>query len=203
MTGGGESVFAQVAHALRDEFADLDDPAAIVRVVMRLTVAAVLGGALGYQREALRKAAGLRTHILVAMGSALFVLVPQQMGASPGDMTRVLQGLVAGIGFLGTGAIVKGVRGGGGGNGDGEVTGLTTAAGIWMTAAIGMSVGLGREMTAILATLFALVVLAILPKHVRVAESASPKRRAVAEPAPAGAAQMRREEEEGPGAPKT
>lgn len=158
-------MFSSILNALGDEFADLKDAGAFARVVLRLIVAAVLGGALGYQRESKRKAAGLRTHILVAMGSALFVMVPQQMGASPGDLTRVLQGLVAGIGFLGTGAIVKGSRTPQ--DHAGEVSGLTTAAGIWMTAAIGMSAGLGREMTAILATAFGLVVLALLPKHVR------------------------------------
>ena len=157
-------MFETVAHALRDEFADLKDAGAFVRVLVRILMASILGGALGYQREANHKAAGLRTHTLVAMGSALFVLVPQQMGASPGELTRTIQGLVAGIGFLGSGAIVKASRTPH--DHRGEVSGLTTAASIWMTAAIGMSAGLGREVTAILAAGFALVVLALIPKRV-------------------------------------
>ncbi|RYG66574.1 MgtC/SapB family protein, partial [bacterium] len=122
-------MFDTIVQAMRQEFADLKDAGEFARVVVRLLVAAVLGGALGYQREAQGKAAGLRTHILVAMGSAMFVMVPQQMGADDDSIARVLQGLVAGIGFLGTGAIVKGMRTPT--DKSGEVTGLTTAAGIW------------------------------------------------------------------------
>ena len=66
-----------------------------------------LGGALGYERERSGKAAGLRTHMLVAIGAALFVLVPQQGGMVVGDMSRVIQGIVTGVGFLGAGAIIK------------------------------------------------------------------------------------------------
>jgi putative Mg2+ transporter-C (MgtC) family protein len=158
-------MFDTIVHAMRDEFVDLKDAAAVVRVVLRLLVAAALGGALGYQRETHGKAAGLRTHILVAMGSAMFVMVPQQMGADHDAVSRVIQGLVAGIGFLGTGAIVKADREPH--DHRGEVSGLTTAAGIWTTAAIGIAAGLGREVTAILATIFALVVLALLPTHIQ------------------------------------
>ena len=86
--------------------------------------------------------------MLVALGAALFVLVPQQAGVTAADMTRVLQGLVAGIGFLGAGAILK--------KGDeGEIEGLTTAAGIWLTAAIGIAAGMGREASAVLSTVLA------------------------------------------------
>jgi putative Mg2+ transporter-C (MgtC) family protein len=141
--------------AVSSEFADLGDAASAVRVAFRLIVAAALGGALGYERESKGKDAGLRTHMLVALGAAMFVLVPQQMGAGDADLARVMQGIVAGIGFLGAGAIVKGKPGE-------EVEGLTTAAGIWMTAAIGMAVGLGRETTAILSTIMALLVLVVV-----------------------------------------
>ncbi len=120
------------------EFADLPDAAQVTRIVVRLLLAGALGGVLGYERERHGKAAGVRTHMLVAMGSALFVLVPQQAGLAGSDLARVIQGLVAGIGFLGAGAIVKGRV-------EENVQGLTTAAGIWMTAAIGIAVGLGRE----------------------------------------------------------
>lgn len=140
--------------ALRGEFGDLNDVAPIVSVCVRLTVAAALGGLLGFERERKGKDAGLRTHMLVAIGSALFVLVPQLAGAAEADVTRIIQGLVAGIGFLGAGAIVKSKDGE-------EVRGLTTAAGIWLTAAVGMAAGLGRESTAILCTVLALAILSI------------------------------------------
>jgi len=109
------------------------------------------------------KAAGVRTYILVALGAALFVMIPQQMKVTDADLTRVLQGLVAGVGFLGAGAIVRV-----GDQSQSEVKGLTTAAGIWLTAAIGMAAGMGREATAILCTGLALTVLTLFPK---VAES--------------------------------
>ena len=83
--------------------------------------------------------------------------VTQQAGVSDADLTRVLQGLVAGVGFLGAGAIVKG-------GGDEDIKGLTTAAGIWLTAAIGVAAGMGREGTAVLSTLLALVILYTVPK---------------------------------------
>ena len=131
--------------ALRAEFSDVSDPAQITRIVVRLLLAAVLGGALGYERERSGKAAGVRTHMLVAIGAALFVLVPQQGGMVIGDMSRVIQGIVTGVGFLGAGAIIKHPSAE-------SVHGLTTAAGVWMTAAIGISCGLGREATAVLST---------------------------------------------------
>ena len=142
----------QVLATVRAEFSDLPDIEQWTRIVLRLLVALALGGLLGYEREQQRKAAGLRTHMLVAIGAALFVLVPQQAGMQIADMSRVIQGIVAGIGFLGAGAIIKG-------RGEGHVKGLTTAAGIWTTAAIGIAAGLGREATAIVATLLALAVL--------------------------------------------
>jgi putative Mg2+ transporter-C (MgtC) family protein len=83
------------------EFSDTPDATQITRITLRLLVAAALGGLLGYEREKQGKSAGVRTHMLVAIGAALFVLIPQQAGASTADLTRVLQGLVAGVGFLG------------------------------------------------------------------------------------------------------
>lgn len=147
----------QVMRALREEFSDLGDPEQIVRVLVRLTLAALLGGVLGYERQSQGKAAGIRTHMLVAMGAALFVLVPQQGGMAIADLSRVIQGVVAGVGFLGAGAILK-LRD------EEQVVGLTTAAGVFMTAAIGVACGLGRESTAVLSTLLALAVLAVVPK---------------------------------------
>ena len=153
------SWWEQVWMAIGQEFSDLGDPAVFARVCVRLLVAVVLGGLLGYEREKVGAAAGLRTHMLVAMGSALFVLVPLQAGLTMEDASRVIQGVIAGIGFLGAGAILKSQT-------SDEVVGLTTAASIWMTAAIGVAAGLGRESTAVLSTVFALVILSLLRKMV-------------------------------------
>lgn len=138
------------------EFSDLPDLEALIQVVVRLVVAAVLGGALGLQREYHGKEAGVRTHMLVAIGSALFVLVPLQGGTDADGLSRVIQGVIAGVGFLCAGTILKIA-----GSGDEQVRGLTTAAGIWLTAAIGIAVGLGREMTGVVCTALALAVLAL------------------------------------------
>ena len=146
-----------VLQTLRSEFSDLPDLAQATRILVRLLMAALLGGVLGYERERHGKAAGVRTHMLVAMGAALFVLVPQQGGMDVADMSRVIQGIVTGVGFLGAGAIIKR-------HSEEDVQGLTTAAGVWMTAAIGIACGLGREATAVLSTLMALVVLGLVPK---------------------------------------
>jgi putative Mg2+ transporter-C (MgtC) family protein len=158
------SVWTTIGNTIREEFSDLPDAAMATRITVRLVVAAVLAGILGYEREKKGKAAGIRTHMLVAIGAALFVLVPQQSGATAGDISRILQGLVAGVGFLGAGSILKGKGDGDGANDDSEIKGLTTAASIWLTAAIGMAAGLGREATAALSTLLALVVLTLIPK---------------------------------------
>lgn len=153
-------MWARIVDTLSAEFSDASDVESITRILVRLLLAALLGGVLGYEREQHGKAAGLRTHMLVAMGSALFVLVPFQAGTSIADMSRVIQGVVAGIGFLGAGAIIKS-------RSEDHVQGLTTAAGVWTTAAIGMACGLGRVSTAVLSTVLAFVVLALLPKVVR------------------------------------
>ena len=150
------TLFDQIADTLRAEFSDVPDAAQLTRIVVRLLLAALLGGILGFEREQKGKAAGIRTHMLVALGAALFVLVPQQAGMGIADMSRVIQGIVAGIGFLGAGAIIKQQR-------EENVQGLTTAAGIWMTAAIGLACGLGRESTAVLSTLLALAILTLVP----------------------------------------
>ncbi len=149
------SLGAQISQALATEFA-LPEVSTVVTIVSRLLTAFVLGGALGLEREAKGRAAGLRTHILVSVGSALFVLAPLMAGASMNDATRVMQGIVSGIGFLGAGAILKLDR-------TERVQGLTTAAGIWLTAAIGMSAGMGMEMLALATTIAALLVVSALP----------------------------------------
>jgi putative Mg2+ transporter-C (MgtC) family protein len=154
------STWQAVGEALAGDFADLPDAAQFTRTAVRLLMAAILGGVIGFEREQRGKAAGMRTHMLVALGSALFVLVVQQSGGSSEGVSRVIQGLVAGIGFIGAGAILGKPRGE-------HVTGLTTAASIWLTAAIGVATGLGRGGTALLVTVLALVVLAILPRFER------------------------------------
>ena len=101
----------------------------------------------------------------VALGAALFVLVPQTSGAESDAMSRVLQGVIAGIGFLGAGTILKNPEGD-----EGHVKGLTTAAGLWMTAAIGVAAGVGKEATALLSTLLALGIFSVMPRIVRLFE---------------------------------
>ena len=150
----------RVVDTLVVEFSSGGDAEQVTRTLARLLLAAFLGSVLGYEREQHGKAAGIRTHMLVAMGAALLVLVPQQAGMVIADMSRVIQGLVAGVGFLGAGAIIKSRT-------EQDVHGLTTAAGIWMTAAIGVACGLGREVTAVLATVLSLIVLALIPKPSR------------------------------------
>ena len=158
--------WSTLSTALQQEFSDIDDLADAVMIVVRLGVATVLGGLIGYERESQGKSAGLRTHMLVALGAALFVLAPTLSGMAVGDMSRVLQGIVAGIGFLGAGAIIKA-------RGQGDVKGLTTAASIWLTAAVGVTAGMGREMLALVATLMALFILSVLHRlEVRLARRA-------------------------------
>ncbi|MEO5727082.1 MAG: MgtC/SapB family protein [Byssovorax sp.] len=147
----------EVATTLQEEFSDLPSISQVVRIVVRLLLAAILGGALGFEREHKGKAAGIRTHMLVALGSALFILIPEQVGVKPADMSRVLQGVIAGVGFLGAGTIIKGKE-------EENVKGLTTAAGIWLTSAIGIAAGMGRESSAVLSTILALMILALVPR---------------------------------------
>ena len=161
-------MFEVVLETLRAEFSDAADPAQITRIFVRLLLAAALGGALGYERERRGQAAGIRTHMLVAMGAALFVLVPHQAGMAIDGLGRVVQGIVTGVGFLGAGAIIKH-------RSSETVHGLTTAAGVWMTAAIGVACGFGREMTAVISTVLALVVLSFVPHLLRKGEPAAPE----------------------------
>lgn len=129
----------------------------VLRVVIRLLVALGIGALIGYQRERTGKAAGLRTHMLVCMGSALFVVACVEDGFGTDALSRVVQGLATGIGFLGGGVILK-LRE------QHQIRGLTTAAGILMTCAVGVSVGLGEIVFGIIAAIFAWVVLAVFVK---------------------------------------
>jgi putative Mg2+ transporter-C (MgtC) family protein len=149
---------ADIWTTIQQEFSDIPNTVEATRVMVRLLAAVMLGGLLGYEREARGASAGLRTHMLVALGSALFLVVPQMAGATVEDLSRVLQGVVAGIGFLGAGAIIKLSE-------DRKIRGLTTAASIWLTAAIGAAAGMGRITSAILCTLLALVILDLLRRR--------------------------------------
>ena len=147
----------QIWETIVNEFSDLGNSEQITRVAVRMLVAGFLGGLIGFEREHRGKAAGIRTHILVSLGAALFVMVPQLAGVPDAELTRVLQGLIAGIGFLGAGTIFLSA-------GENRVKGLTTAAGIWMTCAIGATAGMGRESTATLSAVLAWCILAIGPR---------------------------------------
>ena len=146
----------EVLQALASELS-LPRAGTMTVIVVRVVVAALLGGIIGWEREQKGRAAGLKTHILVAVGSALFVLAPYLAGIDGGDNTRVMQGIVSGIGFLGAGAILKLDH-------EERVQGLTTAAGIWAAAAIGMAVGMGMHLLALASTVAALLVVSLLPR---------------------------------------
>ena len=109
----------------------------IARTIVRLLLAIVLGGILGFQRAHVGKAAGMRTHMLVTLGAAVVVLTPQLIGMSSADLSRIIQGTLTGIGFIGGGVILKM-------SDEHQIVGITTAATIWLTATIGIAVGTGR-----------------------------------------------------------
>jgi putative Mg2+ transporter-C (MgtC) family protein len=109
----------------------------------------------GIQREHVGTAAGLRTHILVALGAAMFVIVSLDMDASPDATTRVLQGIATGIGFVGAGTILKA-------NDERHIHGLTSASSIWLTAALGSAAGAGRIWPAFAGAVMALITLSTL-----------------------------------------
>ena len=141
---------------------DWSKGASVAEVVIRLLVAILVGGLIGYDREKSDKPAGLRTHMLVALGSASFTLLGFEVGAhlSPKsgegfDPTRVLQGVIGGIGFLGAGSIIQN---------HGQVSGLTTAASVWVAGALGAAAGVGAYVLAGVTTGLAFVILALLAK---------------------------------------
>ena len=117
-------------------------------VLIRLVVAAIAGGLIGLEREALHKPAGVRTHMLVSLGSALFVLAT--LSIIPDEVGRIIAGIATGIGFLGAGTIFRSKD---------HVKGLTTAASIWAVAAIGLTVGGGQYVLAIAATILVILIL--------------------------------------------
>jgi putative Mg2+ transporter-C (MgtC) family protein len=129
-----------------------------LEMVLRLLLAAALGAIIGYQRERAGKPAGLRTHILICVGAALFTIASLYGFGGQADPARVAAGIVAGIGFLGAGAIIR--REGG------IVEGLTTAATIWSVAAIGLAAGAGLYIVSAVTTAVVSIVL-LLPHPIR------------------------------------
>ena len=127
-----------------------------LEMILRLFLAAALGAGIGYQRERASKTAGLRTHILIALGAALFTVVSIFGFSGAVDPSRVAAGVVAGVGFIGAGVIFRGMRGEG-------VAGLTTAASVWVSAAIGLAAGAGLYLISIIAALITAGVL-MIPK---------------------------------------
>jgi len=153
---------------LEELTAGMPDARQLVRMIIRLLAAMLLGAIIGVQREHTGKPAGLRTHMLVALGAALFMLTAAESGMDSADLSRVIQGLATGIGFIGGGAILKLSK-------EHEIKGLTSAAAIWMTAAVGVAVGLGRLWLAILSMVLTWFILAVVGKieHRMSAEQAS------------------------------
>ena len=139
----------------------LPDARQLVHVIIRLIAATLLGAAVGFQRERAGKPAGLRTHMLVTLGTTVFVLACSGAGMSSDGLSRVIQGIITGIGFIGAGSILKLSE-------ERDIQGLTTSAGIWMTAAVGVAVGLGSLGVALLSTLMALIILVLVPLESRI-----------------------------------
>ncbi|GMV35995.1 MAG: magnesium transporter [Fimbriimonadales bacterium] len=130
------------------------DVPGFIEILAKLGLAALLGGVIGWERERAGRPAGVRTHMLIVLGCTLFTELSSQFGSGT-DNSRVAAQIVTGVGFLGAGAIIR--RGG-------EIRGLTTAASVWMSAAIGMAVGVGGDfyLVAVAATLLALLTLGVV-----------------------------------------
>ena len=129
-----------------------------VEMVLRLLLETALGGIIGYQRERAGKSAGLRTHILICVGAALFTVASLYGFGAAADPARIAAGIVAGIGFIGAGAIMR--------RGEGVIEGLTTAATIWVVAAIGLAAGAGLYLVSAVTTAVVTIVL-LLPHPIR------------------------------------
>ena len=136
------------------EWLNLPDAAYMARVSWRLGLAAIVGGFIGAQREMEGKDAGLRTHMTVSLAAAAFVLVGLEVDRN--SVGAVIQGIAAGVGFLGAGTILK--------KWDEGTKGLTTAAAIWLTAAIGVAVGAGHGFMALFCVVIAWLILAVFTR---------------------------------------
>ena len=138
-------------HELTNGFPDRDR---LIIVLLRVFAAVLFGAVVGIERERAGKPAGLRTHMIVSLGTAVVVIACQDAGMSLDGLSRVIQGIVTGIGFIGAGTILKL-------NEQREIQGLTTAAGLWMTAAIGVAAGLGILGLAVIGTVVTVLVLVL------------------------------------------
>lgn len=125
----------------------------IKTMIIRLAASTLIGGLIGIEREIEHKPAGLRTIILVCLGSTLFIMLGLNFTEIGFALDRIVAGVVTGIGFLGAGAIIRA---------RGEVHGLTTAATIWLVSGLGLAIGAGYYLLAIVASIFILIVLRIL-----------------------------------------
>lgn len=141
----------EITHAI---FVGWPDAETFWRVSLRMLVATLLGGAVGWQRESEGKAAGLRTHMVVALAAATVVIVSIESGMNVDHLSRVVQGIVTGVGFIGAGAILKDQA-------NRRVEGLTTAATILLTTAVGVTTALGWVWISVLIVVFALAVLVV------------------------------------------
>ena len=150
-----------ILDTLRQEFSDLPDATQWVRLVLRLGLAVLLGALIGWERERREAAAGLRTHMLVCLGTATFTLIAAEIHASivahPSSATRIdplhlIEAVAGGLGFLGAGTIIRS---------GGSVEGLTTAGSLWFVGAIGVAVGGGHLVIAITGVVLALVILGV------------------------------------------
>ncbi len=142
---------------LNELTAGMPDSTQALRVVVRILAATLVGAVIGWERERTGKSAGLRTHMLVSLSSAIFVLAPLEAGMTSDELSRVIQGVSAGIGFIGAGAILKVADAR-------AIEGLTTAAGIWLTAALGLAAGLGRFGLAAISAFLAWIILALIAR---------------------------------------
>jgi putative Mg2+ transporter-C (MgtC) family protein len=147
-----------ILDALREElWVELPDAKQIVRIAVRLLLAVGLTAIIGWEREVSNKTAGLRTHMLVALGAALFTVASLEAIDEPSDVTRVIQGIATGVGFIGGGTILKMES-------RKRIYGLTTAGTIWLAAAIGVAAGLGKIGAAALGILLAWIILVVVEK---------------------------------------
>src|SRR5688500_1930140 len=132
----------------------MDSTRQAAQILLRMVAAVVFGFLVGMQREKAGKPAGVRTHMLVSVATAIVVLACAGMGMQYDAQSRVIQGIVTGIGFIGAGSILKL-------NEERDIQGLTTAAGLWLTAAIGIACGVGTLGIAIVAAVVTVILLAL------------------------------------------
>jgi putative Mg2+ transporter-C (MgtC) family protein len=125
-----------------DELVLIPEWGLALQVVIRLLIAAILGGSIGLERELKGKVAGIRTQMLVCVGTTIIIVTARLDGIPQEQMSRIIEGVLAGVGFIGGGVILKLVD-------ERDIRGLTTAASIWTTAAIGIAVGLGQVWIAV------------------------------------------------------